>query len=77
VSAWSSSRFSVDLPPGHRFPIAKYQAVREGVAARGLLPADAIHDPDRVERTALALVHTAGDVASIEDGTLPDRARHR
>lgn len=77
MRAWSSSRFSVALPPGHRFPIAKYQAVRDGVVARGLLPADAIHEPDRVERTALALVHTADYVASIEDGTLADPAVRR
>jgi len=77
VRAWSSSRFSVALPAGHRFPIAKYQAVRDGVVARGLLPADAVHEPDRVERTALALVHTAEYVASIEDGTLPEPAVRR
>jgi len=77
VRAWSSARFSVALPPGHRFPIAKYQAVRDGVVARGLLPDDAIHEPDRVERTALALVHTSTYVASIEDGTLPEPAVRR
>jgi len=77
VRAWSSARFSVALPAGHRFPIAKYQAVRDGVVARGLLPADAIHEPDRVERTALALVHTPEYVASIEDGTLPEPAVRR
>jgi acetoin utilization deacetylase AcuC-like enzyme len=77
VRAWSSSRFSVALPAGHRVPIAKYQAVRDGVVTRGLLPAEAIHEPDRVERTALALVHTADYVASIEDGTLPEPAVRR
>jgi acetoin utilization deacetylase AcuC-like enzyme len=51
--------------------------VRDGVVARGLLPADAIHEPDRVERTDLALVHTAEYVASIEDGTLPEPAVRR
>jgi acetoin utilization deacetylase AcuC-like enzyme len=77
VRAWSSSRFSVALPAGHRFPIAKYQAVRDGVVMRGLLAADAIHEPDRVERTALALVHTSEYVTSIEDGTLPEPAVRR
>lgn len=77
MRAWSSARFSVALPAGHRFPIAKYQAVRDGVVARGLLPADAIHEPDRVDRTALALVHTPEYVAAIEDGTLPESAVRR
>lgn len=77
MRAWSSSRFSVALPPGHRFPIAKYQAVRDGVVARGLLADGAIHEPDRVERTALTLVHTAGYVDAIEDGTLDDASVRR
>jgi acetoin utilization deacetylase AcuC-like enzyme len=70
VRAWSSARYSVALPPGHRFPIAKYLAVREGVVARGLLADSDIHEPDRVERTALALVHTDAYVSAIHDGTL-------
>lgn len=45
--------------------------------ARGLLPVDAIHEPDRVARTALGLVHTAEYVAAIEDGTLSEPAIRR
>ncbi|HEX5003687.1 MAG TPA: histone deacetylase [Gemmatimonadales bacterium] len=77
MRAWSSARFSVALPPGHRFPIAKYQAVRDGVIARGLLAPDDVHEPDRVDRTALALVHTPEYVEAIEDGTLPEAALRR
>ncbi len=77
MRAWSSSRFSVALPPGHRFPIAKYHAVREGVVARGLIPRTEIHEPDRVERTALTLVHDPGYVDAIEDGALSDAAVRR
>ncbi len=77
MRAWSSSRFLVALPPGHRFPIAKYQAVREGVTARGILDHADIHEPDRVDRTALALAHTDAYVSSIEDGTLTEAAARR
>jgi acetoin utilization deacetylase AcuC-like enzyme len=77
VRAWSSSRYSVALPPGHRFPITKYQAVREGVIARGLLDAGDIHEPERVERTALALVHTDAYVTAICDGTLGESEQRR
>ena len=38
VRAWSSARFTIALPDGHRFPIAKYARLREEVVARGLLP---------------------------------------
>ena len=29
--AWSSARFGLPLPPDHRFPIAKYAAIREAI----------------------------------------------
>ena len=58
------------LPAGHRFPIAKYPAIREGIIARGLLPPGALHEPDRCPRTALALVHTPAYLDAVLDGTL-------
>lgn len=72
MRAWSSARFSVPLPPGHRFPIAKYAAIHDGVVARGLLPGSAIEEPDRVERWTLELVHTPAYVTSVLEGTLGD-----
>jgi acetoin utilization deacetylase AcuC-like enzyme len=70
MKAWSSARFTVDLPAGHRFPIAKYAMIREGVVARGAIARDHIHEPDRAERWQLELVHTRGYVDAITDGTL-------
>ncbi len=71
LRAWSSARFTIDLPPGHRFPIAKYPLIRDAVIRRGILPADAILEPDRAERWALALVHTPEYLDQILHGTLP------
>ncbi|MBA3258122.1 MAG: histone deacetylase, partial [Gemmatimonadales bacterium] len=68
--AWSSARFTVPLPSAHRFPIAKYAAIRDAVVSRGLLPATGIAEPDRVERWALELVHTTAYVDSVLEGTL-------
>ena len=70
MRAWSSADFTIALPEGHRFPITKYAAVREGVVARGLLPRSSIHVPDRVERWALGLVHTPRYVDAVLDGSL-------
>jgi acetoin utilization deacetylase AcuC-like enzyme len=68
--AWSSARFTIDLPVGHRFPIAKYQGIRDTVIRRGILPADAILEPERAERWALALVHTPEYLDQIYNGGL-------
>jgi acetoin utilization deacetylase AcuC-like enzyme len=70
MRAWSSARFTVPLPDGHRFPIAKYQRIRDTVVARGILAPAEVEEPDRVERWALGLVHTPAYVESIIDGTL-------
>jgi acetoin utilization deacetylase AcuC-like enzyme len=60
----------VPLPEGHRFPIAKYQRIRDAVAVRGLLAPHQIEEPDRVERWALGLVHRPEYVDAVIDGTL-------
>lgn len=58
------------LPVGHRFPMGKYQMVRDGVIAAGLLPAEAIREPERISRDGLALVHEARYIDAVLDGTL-------
>jgi acetoin utilization deacetylase AcuC-like enzyme len=70
MRAWSSSRFTIDLPPGHRFPIAKYAMIRQGVIASGAISRNDVQEPDRVERWALELVHTRAYVDGIMDGTI-------
>ena len=70
MRAWSSARNTIELPDGHRFPIAKYARIRDAVVGRGLLPPGRIEEPDRVERWALELVHTAGYAQAVVDGTL-------
>jgi acetoin utilization deacetylase AcuC-like enzyme len=72
MRAWSSARFTIDLPNGHRFPIAKYARIRDEVLARRLLPDGGIDEPDRAERWALELVHTGAYVGAVLDGTLTD-----
>jgi acetoin utilization deacetylase AcuC-like enzyme len=70
MRAWSSARFTVPLPAGHRFPIAKYARIRDEIVARGLLPRQAIEEPDRADRWALELVHTPPYADAVIAGTL-------
>jgi acetoin utilization deacetylase AcuC-like enzyme len=77
LRAWSSARFSIDLPPGHRFPIEKYQGIRDTVIQRGILPAESILEPDRTERWTLALVHTPDYLDKIYTGGLSPAEERR
>lgn len=76
MRAWSSARFSIPLPPDHRFPIAKYAMIREEIVARGLLGPEGIEEPDPVSLPALLRVHAGEYVEAIRHAALgPAEAR--
>lgn len=69
MRAWTSVRWALPLPEGHRFPMAKYAMIREGIIARRLLPAEAVVEPERASVEALTLVHHSAYVnAVVGDG---------
>jgi acetoin utilization deacetylase AcuC-like enzyme len=69
---WSSAHYTLPLPPGHRFPIEKYALLRDAVLAEGIVPAERMHDPERVSREALLRVHTASYVERFTGGRLSE-----
>jgi acetoin utilization deacetylase AcuC-like enzyme len=50
--------------------MSKYQLVRDGLVAQGVLAEHHVHEPDRVSRSDLALVHLPRYIDAIVDGTL-------
>jgi acetoin utilization deacetylase AcuC-like enzyme len=74
---WSSARYVIPLPEGHRFPIAKYALLRERVLAEGIAPAERVHEPERIDLESLLLVHTPEYVAGLSEGTLGEAAMRR
>ena len=66
--AYTSDHFVLPLPQGHRFPMSKYQLLRERVAAESpqirLAPAPAATDGE------LALAHEPGYVSAVAEGWL-------
>jgi acetoin utilization deacetylase AcuC-like enzyme len=76
LHCWSSPRYAITLPEGHRFPMIKYALLREGALARGLVTADTLHEPPRASHADLLRVHTADYVDGVEHGTL-DPAHQR
>src|SRR3712207_6769402 len=76
LQLWSSARYTFPLPAGHRFPIAKYERLRERVVRDGLVSADDLHEPGRVAVADLRLVHTDDYVMRLTEGRL-DRAELR
>jgi acetoin utilization deacetylase AcuC-like enzyme len=74
---WTSARYTFPLPPGHRFPIAKYERLREQVINEGIVDPAAIHEPERVTRETLLLVHSADYVDRFLGGRLTDSELRR
>lgn len=72
LHAWTSARYVVPLPPGHRFPIEKYERLRQRVLAEGLVGPSHLHEPPRVTREQLLRVHTADYVDRLTSGTLSE-----
>jgi acetoin utilization deacetylase AcuC-like enzyme len=70
LHVWSSAKYTFPLPNGHRFPIEKYTLLRERVIADGIVPPERVHDPGRVSRDDLLLVHTADYVDRFTSGEL-------
>jgi acetoin utilization deacetylase AcuC-like enzyme len=52
--------------------MAKYAMIRDGVVARGLIPAAGIEEPSPVDLEALRLVHEERYIESVRDGTLSE-----
>ena len=68
VQAYYSTQFVLPLPPGHRFPMAKYQLLRDRLADE-LAGLELDQAPPATDGE-LALVHTPAYVAAISDGTV-------
>lgn len=74
---WSSARYVIPLPPGHRFPIEKYAMLRERVLAEGIVPPERMHEPARARVEDLLLAHTADYVERLTEGRLTTEEQRR
>jgi acetoin utilization deacetylase AcuC-like enzyme len=74
---WSSAAYAMPLPDGHRFPMPKYALLRDAVLAAGLVVPERLHDPGRIGRDDLLLVHTPRYVDAVTEGTLSAAEQRR
>lgn len=69
MDAFYADHFVLPLPPGHRFPMAKYAWLRERIAQR--LTGVRIVEAPAATDEMLTLAHTAAYVRQVCDGSLP------
>ncbi len=71
---FATDHFVLPLPPGHRFPMAKYARLRERVAA---VAPERMREPPAATDAELARAHDPAYVAAVAAGTLDERAMRR
>ncbi len=67
MQVFYADQFVLPLPPGHRFPMGKYQMLRDQIAAG--LPAIRLMPAPRASDGELALAHTPSYIDDIARGT--------
>jgi acetoin utilization deacetylase AcuC-like enzyme len=65
------------LPPGHRFPMAKFGLLHECLIADGVATPDQFHSPELPPQAWLELVHHPAYIRGYCNGTLEPRAQRR
>jgi acetoin utilization deacetylase AcuC-like enzyme len=68
LQAFYADNFVLPLPPGHRFPMAKYQRLRDRVARE--LPQVSMGVAPRASDGELALAHAPAYIQAVAGGTL-------
>lgn len=68
MQAFYSDKFVLPLPPGHRFPMAKYQMLRDALSAQ--LPQVRMQQAPAATEGELAFAHTPDYIQAIDDGSV-------
>jgi acetoin utilization deacetylase AcuC-like enzyme len=70
MRAFYSDQFVLPLPPGHRFPMAKYRLLRNQLSAE--IPGVHLEAAPAASDGELALVHTPSYIQAVANGTLSE-----
>lgn len=77
MRAFVTDGFPLPLPPGHRFPIAKYALLRERATADGILAPPGLRVPDPAPDDVLAFAHAPEYVRCVATGTMTAAEQRR
>ena len=72
-----SDIFTLPLPDGHRFPMAKYALLKERVARSGIVPAEAIRVPPAATDEEITRAHDADYLRRVVQGELTEKELRR
>ncbi|MDX2161117.1 MAG: histone deacetylase [bacterium] len=70
MRAYYSDTFVLPLPPGHRFPMAKYALLRESVLREGLIAPECLLIPEAAADAQITRAHTPDYLYRVQHGLL-------
>jgi acetoin utilization deacetylase AcuC-like enzyme len=73
LTLYYADTFVLPLPPGHRFPMAKYARLRERLASCGEFRPDDFRVPDGATDAQILRAHCPRYLGRVKDGTLSPR----
>lgn len=77
MKAFYCDHFVLPLPASHRFPMAKYQLLRERLAVEGIVRPDQFIVPEAASVEQLRMAHTPAYIEAVLTGTLAPEAQRR
>jgi acetoin utilization deacetylase AcuC-like enzyme len=77
MNLYYADHFVLPLPEGHRFPMAKYQLLRQRVIETKLVEPDKMIIPPPATKAELRLVHQADYLEKVFNGSLTEREMRR
>lgn len=77
MHVYYADQFVLPLPPGHRFPMAKYALLRERLVEAGIVAAGDMTTPDAADLSDLHLAHDGAYVDRVVRGDLEPAAVRR
>ncbi len=77
LTVWTPAAWQYPLPPGHRFPVAKYTLLRDRVVSEQLVAAPQLLAPEAADDDALRRVHDPAYLQALREGTLDAGAVRR
>lgn len=77
MKAFKTDHFTLPLPPGHRFPIAKYRLLRERIEATGLIRPEDLLEPAAATDEQVLRVHDPDYLRKLRTGFLSEAEQRR
>ena len=68
-----SDKYVIDLPEGHKFPMIKYELIREQLLYEGTITKDNLYDPGLVDEAIILLTHSSTYWKSLANLTVDDK----